>query len=265
MTAPASSTSVPPGAFRFRDALRDLARAPRASTFVIAAAIAIVAAPLLYTTVFASRAMAAAADGRAAFKIYELWLVRALVLAPLTARVAGALIASAMVESYERPLSITESCARTLVHGVPALLAAALALSLTGLGVVALVVAAGPLAAATFVAGPVAAVERRGPAAAMRRSARLTRGVRGRLIAWIALVGALELAPLLVARYAVYAATAKKPPIPPIHRAMEVHGAIVIAVAALGALVQVSVYRRLRGAEPAADQTSPPMPNPNVQ
>jgi hypothetical protein len=254
--------SVPaPAPLRLRDALRDLVRAPHAGSFVIAAALAIVAMPIIYTNVFATRAIAHAADGRAAFKLYELWLVRAFVLAAFASRLGGALIASAMIEGRTNPrMSLTEAVARVIMHGLPALLAGALALALTWIGLVAVVVGALPLAAATLVAGPVAGVEQRGPFAAIRRSAALTRGARKQLGAWIAALVAIELAPIFILRFGFYAPTAKKPPLAPVLRAQEIHGWIVVAIAVLAAAAQVAIYARLRAGSDVAAEAEPERP-----
>ncbi|HTJ45407.1 MAG TPA: hypothetical protein VL463_25050 [Kofleriaceae bacterium] len=231
--------------FRLRDPLRDLVRVPTAGTIVIAAALAICIAPLFYYTIAASHAIAATADGRAAMKTYTIWFVVSICAAPLCAHAAAALIASPL----DARGGMRESVARTIVHGVPALLAAALALALVSLGVVAAVITAVPLAAITFVAAPAAAVEQLGPGAAIRRSAELTRGARLRLALFLGALQLVQAAPIVIARVTMM--SGKKPPVPPILRMQQLDGVLVIAIAVLAALVQVRVYQRLSATEVA--------------
>jgi hypothetical protein len=244
----AAPTAAP---FRLRDAMRDLVRAPGLAALVNATALVIVLAPLLYYTLGVTHRIQVAADGRAAFKLYQAWCVVAVIGGVVVARCAAALIASSMVETFAQPrMRPTEASARALLHGIPALIGALLAAALVGLGVVGAIVAAFPLAALTYVAGPAAAVEQLGPSAATRRSAQLTRGVRGRIALWQLALLAIELAPFVLTR--LLWLRGAKPPVAPILRAQQINGWLVIAVVVASALMQVVVYRRLRDAVPAA-------------
>jgi hypothetical protein len=274
--------------FRLRDAFRDLLRVPRLAALVIAVVLASCIAPLVVYTLGASRHIAEAADGRAAFNAYAIWCAIAIPLGAVASRLAAAAIASAMVARRE-PANVPFAVvvARILAHGVPALLAALAGVALAALGLLvaaaaALPVAAGEeivrahasgaptiavavlatalalavfvaafaaaawLAALTLPAGPAAAAEQLPPSAALRRGAALARPAHVRLALWIAGLLVVALAPLGVARLAVYDATGKKPPVAPVLRAMQIHGWIVVAIAVVAALAQVAIYRRLR-------------------
>jgi hypothetical protein len=231
--------------FRFVDALRDLVRAPALSTVVIALALALVCAPLVLSTLAAAHRIQAAPDGRTAFKLYQAWFVTAVVLGAITSRIATALIASAMIERRDQPsMRAGEAIARTLAHGIPALTAALLAFALVGLGVVGAVVAWLPLAWLSFVAVPAAAAEQLDPGAAVRRSAALTRPAWRPLLAWLAATVVVEAAPFVYGRLTLL--RVPKPPVAPVVRVMQIHGAILIAIVIASAVVPVVVYRRLR-------------------
>ena len=139
--------STSPG-FRLRDALRDVIRAPRAASLVIAAALALCLAPLVLYTLSASHRIAQAADGRAAFNAYAVWAVVATLLGAVSSRAAAALVASAMVARRDRPgLPVGVAIARVLAHGVPALLVSLQAAAIAAIGLCVVAAAAMPVAA----------------------------------------------------------------------------------------------------------------------
>jgi len=236
--------------FRLRDAARDLARRPTGGSLVVAAVLAIACVPLVTYALAASRQLATAPDGRAAMKLYTTWCVVSILGVAITSRCAAAIIASAMVARRDRdePLSITETVARALAHGVPALVAAILTVGLLGLGVIGALVAWLPLACAAFVAVPVAAAEQLGPSAAIRRSAALTRGRWRPLLAFTIAILAVEVAPIVIARVTMLKGA--KPPVAPILRMQQLHGWILIAAVIVTAAAPIVVYRRLRDTRP---------------
>jgi hypothetical protein len=134
--------------FRLRDAFRDLVRAPRAAWVAILAGLGGCVVPMVLSAVRASRLIAQAPDGHAAFNAYVIWCAIAIPLAVIGARVGAAVIASNLVEGPRpRRVPLLVVTARVLAHGVPAALAALLGVIVAGLGLLVVAAAAVPVVA----------------------------------------------------------------------------------------------------------------------
>ena len=239
---------MPTTPFRLRDALRDAARClGGARALFVVAVVALALAPLAGYTIRIGHRIAHLHDGRVALHLYERWCAVAIVLAVVLTRAAAALIAPGAARALDGdPPGAGGWLTGALGRGVPALAAAAVAALVSLLGLAGLVVFAVPLAAALLVAAPVAAVDRLGPSAAIRRSAALTRGAIVRLGAWVIALVAVEVAPLIAAlRTSLHG---HKPPVHAVGRALAIHAAVLAAAALVDVLVQVGAYRRLRDA-----------------
>lgn len=224
-----------------RDCLGDAFRAIPRALPAIAVGFAIAAAPLVLYTLATLRRIPGDADPIAARHAYDVWCVFALVGAVLLARALAGVLAPTVAEALDD--RGRAGWGRRMIASVPAVATAKLSVAAIGLGLLAVVGYAVPIASALWVASPAAAIEGLSPARASARSAALTQGVKRRVAPWLVALFALELAPWLVARVTVLAG--KKPSVPAVRTLLPIQLAIILAVMLVTALVQIAAYRRL--------------------